>query len=80
MIQEIWSEALKVSLLLTGAPLIVMVVLGLTMAVIQTAVSVQEQSLNYLIKLGAMGGVLFVLWGWASENLIRIMEAALMLE
>jgi len=79
MIQEIWEESLRVSLILTGAPLIVMVVLGLTMAVIQTAVSVQEQSLNYLIKLGAMGGVLFLLWGWSSENLIGIMKEALTL-
>lgn len=77
MVQDIWGEALRVTLLLTGAPLTVMVVLGLTMAVIQTAVSVQEQSLNYLIKLGAMGGVLFLLWGWASDRLVRIMEAAL---
>ncbi len=79
MVQDIWGEALRVTLLLTGAPLTVMAVLGLTMAVIQTAISIQEQSLNYLIKLGAMGGVLLLLWGWASESLVRIMETALIM-
>lgn len=79
MIDEIWGEALRIGMLLTGAPLIVMAILGLGLAVIQTAVSIQEQTFTYLFKLCAMGGVLILLWRLASENLLKIMEGALSL-
>lgn len=54
-------EALWVSLQIGGPALVAMLLVGLAVSVFQALTQIQEASLGFLPKLGALAGVLVVL-------------------
>ena len=64
-------EALFITLLLAGPVLLVGLVTGLLVSVIQTATSIQEQTLTFVPKIIAISLVLVVLGPWMLTNIVE---------
>ena len=61
----------------SALPLIAASAAGLLIALIQTATQIQEQSITYVVKLGAAVAVLALLAGWYSAELVGFMTELL---
>lgn len=70
-------EACLLVSLISGIPLAVSAACGLLVAIIQTSTQIQEQSITYVVKLCAVSICFFVLWRWASAELVRFLQQAL---
>jgi flagellar biosynthetic protein FliQ len=62
-------ETLTVSMVISAPLLLVAVVVGLGVTVLQTITSVQEQTLTFVVKLGAMLAVMVILMPWLIQTL-----------
>jgi type III secretion protein S len=70
-IYKLSYEALLLILLLSGPPIIVSMIFGLTIAIFQAATQVQEQTLSFVIKLIAAIATLIILGGWLSSMIMH---------
>ena len=68
---EMFLQAMFVMTIISSLPLVASVVLGLLVSVLQAATQVQEQTLGFLVKLVAIGVVLFFFGPWLSNNLLE---------
>jgi flagellar biosynthetic protein FliQ len=76
-IMQLGRDALAVTALLSAPLLLVAVVVGLTVSVIQTVTSVQEQTLTFVVKLGAVLGTMVLLMPWMLRTLCQYTAALL---
>ena len=71
MIETYLKEALIMTILASGLPLLVSSVVGLLVAVVQTATSIQEQSISYTLKLAAVVATIAVISPWLAGEFIQ---------
>ena len=71
---EIYSlsyQALILILLLSGPPIIISTILGLTVAIFQAATQIQEQTLSFTVKLFAVFFTLMFLGPWLGSTVLQ---------
>lgn len=71
VVVELARDALVVSLTLAGPLLGVALVVGLIVSVFQAVTSIQEQTLSFVPKLFAVGGVFLLLFSWMLQVLMQ---------
>lgn len=68
---ELFRQAVTNALMLVSPILITTIVVGLTISLIQSVTSIQEQTLSFAPKLFAVGGVLIIGSAWLLRNLMN---------
>ena len=76
---DLIQEAIVLSFIGTGIPLLVMAFIGLTVAVIQAVTQVQEQTLSYTVKLFTLLAVVVLGFSWWKSGLENLIEQSLSL-
>ena len=71
-------QALLLIIILSGPPIVVSMVLGLTVAIFQAATQIQEQTLSFTVKLIATILTLIFLGGWLSAQVVQFTNSILM--
>jgi flagellar biosynthesis protein FliQ len=67
----ITQEALYLTLLLSGPPVVLALIVGLVIAVFQATTQIQEQTLTFAPKVIAIFGALALLGPWTGAVLLR---------
>jgi len=70
-IMQLGRDTLAVTAMLTAPLLLVAVVVGLLLSVVQTITSVQEQTLTFVAKVGAVLITLAVLMPWMLQTICQ---------
>lgn len=70
-IYQLTYQALLLILILSGPPILISMVLGLTVAIFQAATQIQEQTLSFTVKLFAVILTLMMLGGWLGGQLLQ---------
>ena len=71
IIMQLGRETLVVTAMLTAPLLLVAVVVGLLVSIVQTVTSVQEQTLTFVVKAGAVLGALALLMPWMLQTICQ---------
>lgn len=71
VVVELARDALVVSLTLAGPLLAVALVVGLIVSVFQAVTSIQEQTLSFVPKLFAVGGLFLLLFSWMLQVMMQ---------
>ncbi len=71
IIMQLGRDTLAVTAMLTAPLLLVAVVVGLLVSVVQTITSVQEQTLTFVAKVGAVLVALALLMPWMLQTLCQ---------
>ncbi len=71
IIMQLGRDTLAVTAMLTAPLLLVAVVVGLLVSVVQTITSVQEQTLTFVAKVGAVLITLAVLMPWMLQTICQ---------
>jgi flagellar biosynthetic protein FliQ len=71
IIMQLGRDALVVTAMLTAPLLLVAVVVGLLVSIVQTITSVQEQTLTFVVKVGAVLGALALLMPWMLQTICQ---------
>lgn len=77
MVLALGRETLTMTAILCAPVLIVATVVGLLVTIVQTVTSVQEQTLTFVIKTGAVVVVLVVTMPWLLQTLCKFTLALL---
>ena len=77
MFDSVIHQSFILILVIGGLPLIAASVFGLIVAILQSATSVQEQSIGYLVKLAAVSGVLAIFGSWFFSQLSSFIQHCL---
>lgn len=67
---RIAKQALILTLLISGPPVVVCASVGLIISIIQTMVQIQEQAFAFMMKLVATMATLFIIGGWLGSAII----------
>ncbi len=67
-------QALFLILILSGPPILISMVFGLTVAIFQAATQIQEQTLSFTIKLVAVIMTLLLMGGFLSTQIMQYTE------
>ena len=70
-IYQLTYQALLLILLLSGPPILISMVFGLTVAIFQAATQIQEQTLSFTVKLFAVILTLIILGGWLGAQILH---------
>lgn len=70
-IYQLAYQALLLILILSGPPILISMILGLTVAVFQAATQIQEQTLSFTIKLVAVILTLMLMGGFLSTQIMQ---------
>ncbi len=65
------QQALIVTVLISGPPILAALVVGLILAVIQALTQIQEQTIQMATKIIAIFGVLYFLGYWMATQIAR---------
>ena len=76
-IMQMGRDALAVTAILSAPLLLVAVIVGLLVSVLQTITSVQEQTLTFVVKLGAVMATMLLLMPWMLRTLCQYTAALL---
>ncbi len=68
------KEALFLVLVLSGPPVLVSLLVGLTVSLIQATTQVQDQSLSSVPKIFAVLGTVALLAGWSLKQIVRFTQ------
>jgi len=79
MFEELIRKAFLLAALFTGVPLLFSSCVGLVISFVQSATQVQEQSMQFLIKLAVVSLVIATGWSWAFAQLTSITQDLLRL-
>ncbi len=71
VIQQNSYQALLLILILSGPPIGVSMIFGLTVAIFQAATQIQEQTLSFTVKLVAVIFVLMFLGSWLGGTILE---------
>ncbi len=64
-------RALLLILILSGPPILISMIFGLTVAIFQAATQIQEQTLSFTIKLVAVIMTLFMMGGFLAGQIVQ---------
>lgn len=64
-------QALLLILILSGPPIIISMIFGLTVAIFQAATQIQEQTLSFTVKLVAVILTLMLMGGFLSAQIMQ---------
>jgi flagellar biosynthetic protein FliQ len=70
-LMQLGRDTLVVTAMLTAPLLLVAVVVGLLVSVVQTITSVQEQTLTFVVKAGAVLATLALLMPWMLRTICQ---------
>ena len=70
-IYQLAYQALLLILILSGPPILISMVFGLTVAIFQAATQIQEQTLSFTIKLVAVILTLMLMGGMLSSQIMQ---------
>ena len=70
-IYQLSYQALLMILILSGPPILISMIVGLTVAVFQAATQIQEQTLSFTVKLIAVIGTLMLMGGWLGGQILQ---------
>jgi type III secretion protein S len=70
-IYQLSYQALLLILILSGPPVFISMILGLTVAIFQAATQIQEQTLSFTVKLIAVIMTLIFMGGWLSAQIMQ---------
>ena len=70
-IYQLAYQALLLILILSGPPILISMVFGLTVAIFQAATQIQEQTLSFTIKLVAVILTLMLMGGFLSTQIMQ---------
>ncbi len=70
-IMQLGRDALVVTAMLTAPLLLVAVVVGLLVSIVQTVTSVQEQTLTFVVKVGAVLATMALLMPWMLQTICQ---------
>ena len=65
------QQALILTVLVSGPPILAALVVGLALAVVQALTQVQEQTLSMAFKILAVFGTLYLLGYWMAAQMLR---------
>ncbi|MEQ9401882.1 MAG: flagellar biosynthesis protein FliQ [Longimicrobiales bacterium] len=71
LVLDLAQAALMEALLLAGPLLGVALVVGLAVSLVQAVTSIQEQTLSFVPKLFAVGGLFLVLLSWMLQSMMQ---------
>jgi type III secretion protein S len=74
-IYQLSYQALFLILILSGPPILISMIFGLTVAIFQAATQIQEQTLSFTIKLVAVIMTLLLMGGFLSTQITQYAEA-----
>lgn len=67
-------EALLITVLVSGPPVLAALVVGLLLSIIQALTQIQEQTLGMAAKMAAVFAVLYLLGYWMAGNIARLAQ------
>ena len=70
-IMQLGRDTLVVTAMLSAPLLLVAVVVGLLVSIVQTVTSVQEQTLTFVVKVGAVMVTLALLMPWLLQTICQ---------
>jgi type III secretion protein S len=70
-IYQLAYQALLLILILSGPPILISMVFGLTVAIFQAATQIQEQTLSFVVKLVAVIATLMLMGGFFSAQIMQ---------
>jgi type III secretion protein S len=70
-IYQLSYQALFLILILSGPPILISMVFGLTVAIFQAATQIQEQTLSFTVKLVAVILTLLIMGGFLSTQIMQ---------
>jgi type III secretion protein S len=70
-IYQLSYQALLLILLLSGPPILISTLLGLTVAIFQAATQIQEQTLSFMVKLFAVILTLLFMGNWLAAQIMQ---------
>jgi type III secretion protein S len=70
-IVQLTYRALLLILILSGPPILISMIFGLTVAIFQAATQIQEQTLSFTIKLVAVIMTLFIMGGFLAGQIVQ---------
>lgn len=73
-IYQLAYQALLLILILSGPPIIISMIFGLTVAIFQAATQIQEQTLSFTIKLVAVIMTLLLMGGFLSTQIMQFAQ------
>ena len=76
-IMQLGRDTLAVTAILSAPLLLVAVVVGLLVSILQTVTSVQEQTLTFVVKVGAVLVTMVLLMPWMLRTLCQYTAALL---
>jgi type III secretion protein S len=71
-------RALLLILILSGPPILISMIFGLTVAIFQAATQIQEQTLSFTIKLVAVIMTLFIMGGFLASQIMEFANSIFM--
>lgn len=78
MDRELLRESITLLLLLSFGPLAAAAVLGLTSNLIQAVTQIQEQTFSYIVKLVAVGGMLYFFGNRAFQKTVTLIQSSIL--
>ena len=77
-VYQLAYRALMLILILSGPPILISMVFGLTVAVFQAATQIQEQTLSFTVKLIAVIFTLMIMGGFLSFQIMQFASTIFM--
>ncbi len=74
---EYIRQAILMTLLVASPLLVISLLVGVTVSIIQAVTQVQEQTLTFIPKILAVGGVFLLMLPWIASRLIAHMVGAI---
>jgi flagellar biosynthetic protein FliQ len=73
-ILRLTNEALLITLVVCGPPILLSMIVGLTVSLFQAVTQIQEQTLTFVPKMVVIFGALAALGPWLGSNLLRFAQ------
>ncbi len=73
-IVQLTYRALLLMLVLSGPPILISMIFGLTVAIFQAATQIQEQTLSFTVKLVAVIMTLFIMGGFLAGQIFQFAQ------
>ncbi len=73
-IYQLAYQSLLLILILSGPPILISMIFGLTVAIFQAATQIQEQTLSFTIKLVAVILTLMLMGGFLSTQIMQFAQ------
>lgn len=77
-IVQLAYRALLLILILSGPPILISMIFGLTVAIFQAATQIQEQTLSFTVKLVAVIMTLFIMGGFLAGQIVQFANSIFM--